>query len=402
MEGSKGILYLCTGRHQDLLNNSISSLVSTNPALPFHVLSDRALTVPFSWVPPLTGKASRYLKTQLFNLSPYDLTLFLDADTFVAEKLSLEEMLGEADLAMALDATPTVAKGGAAFLNYPDFTTREEVSETIDKCGPDFPFYNSGVMLWRKSDKTREFFECWNSEWGRYCLADQLALARTLCVSSLSVRPLSDQFNYPVLAPSPPKGKSIYHLIYKERVAREAGMWQPSLGCITEPDVGDTLEKGIRSESQYLSIAQEIYNSGGSILVISPGDDKPFWKFCSKGNCSFVVEDRFASIEEDDWTFAYNFDSQVGIWSKDVSIPDQIAKRYYFVIINGPAGFSSDCPGRELPIAWAAELADVAIFVFDYNRAWEKELCDRYLGKPTIVVPPGDRGNAELAIFIKR
>ena len=394
-----GALYVCTRQNQDLLNNSLSSLSVSNPSVPFHVVSDRALTVPFSWVPSLTRKSYRHIKTSLFHFTPYDLTMFLDTDTVIAESINIRDILGNADLAVSLDADPKVGRGVGVFLRHPGLTTVEEAEETLATCGPDFPFYNSGVMIWRQSKKMEFFFDRWNAEWRKYERGDQLALARTLCGMNLTIKRLPKRFNYPVLSHDVPRGKAIYHLIHKEKMARKVGLWNPLLKSINEPDVEDTLRMGLRSEEHYILIAQEMLKNPSSALVVCPGDDKLYWMYCARGNCKFVVDYRQASTEEDENSLAFKFTSSVGKWADEINIPDEIRGGYDYVIVNGPAGFSHDCPGREIPIAWASSLAKKKVFVFDYNRRWERELCDRYLGSPLIVLPAGDRGNAELAIF---
>lgn len=397
---SGGVLYLCTGNYHDMLNNSISSLRESNPSLPYHVLADRALSIPFSWIPPLKGKASRHIKTNLFHYSPYDLTLFVDTDTVIAKAVDLENILGDADVAMALDADPRIGRGAQVFLNYPGFTTPDEVEETLNLCGTDFPFYNSGVMIWRQSEKMESFFNRWHEEWRKYGRADQLALARALFKIAPTVKRLDSKFNYPVLTNNFDRDKVIYHLIHKEKMAKEVGLWNPGMKNLVEPDVEDTLRMGNRSEEHYLLIAHEIFNDiNSSALVICPDDDKLFWRNCSRGNCTFVVDHRRASIDEDEFSIAFRFTSSVGNWVGKIDVPDEIRNGYDYVIVNGPAGFDRGSPGREIPIAWAASLARKKAFVFDYNREWEREVCDRYLGTPIAVVPAVGRGNADLAIF---
>jgi len=103
-----GVLLLCTGKRGDLVRNCIRSLRESNPALPFHLLADRPYDLPFQWVKSWTGKASRRIKTQLHKYTPYDVTLFADDDTVFAKPIDLRAMLGESDMAFALDVLPTL------------------------------------------------------------------------------------------------------------------------------------------------------------------------------------------------------------------------------------------------------------------------------------------------------
>jgi hypothetical protein len=401
MNRPSGVLYICTGPYQDMLKNSLNSLERTNPNLDFHVLSDRPLSVPYTWVPSFTGKSSRRIKTGLFEVTPFELTLFVDTDTVFGEAIDIADLLGDADLAMGLDADPLLGKGARTFLNYQGFTSPEEAEETLNLCGESFPFYNSGVMIWRQTERVRAFFERWHSEWLKYQRADQLALARALALSQpeLNVRKLPQRYNFPVLSPKLTRDKAIYHLIFKERIAKETGLWEPEFDLV-DPELTKIARHGARSENQYLHIGQMIYNDpGASSLIICPNKEEYFWRYCADQNCKFVVQADSSRGEIADDTCVYKFESKVGEWTEHVAIPEQIDQAFDYVIINGPEGFNANCPGREIPVSWASRLARKAVFVFDYNRNWERQICDRHLGDPHHVIAPEGKANAELAVF---
>ena len=383
-----------------MLKNSLRSLEETNEDLDFHVLSDRPLTVPYTWIPSLTGKASRLVKTCLFEFTPFELTLFVDTDTVFGETINIEGLLGDADLAMGLDADPKLIDGAKAFLKHADFTSKDEVEETLDLCGPSFPFFNSGVIVWRQTEKVRAFFKRWHSEWLKYKRADQLALARALSGNEIQVRTLPRRFNFPVLSQNLTHDKAIYHLIYKERIAREVGLWEPEFDNLAHPALSEALKKGTRAENQYLHIGQKIYNNPeASSLIVCPNGDEYFWQYCSPENVKFVVEDGDPIEGYNHNKCIYKFDSKVGEWAEHADIPLQINQPFDYVIVNGPKGLESHCPGREIPIIWASKLAKKEIFVFDYNRDWERQICLRHLGKPKYVVSSKGEGDGELAVF---
>lgn len=168
-----GVLFLCTGRRGDLLRNCIGSLKETNPALPVHLLADQPYDVPFQWVRSWIDKASRRIKTQLYQYTPYDVTLFADDDTVFAKPIEVREMLGDSDIAMALDVLPDL-ESASRMVEWPNHVSPREIEETISMCGKKNPFYNSGVMVWRNdSPAVRELFD----RWWRECHQDNRAVA---------------------------------------------------------------------------------------------------------------------------------------------------------------------------------------------------------------------------------
>ena len=72
---TRGALYIVWGNYnKKALNRSIKSFQSHHPNLPFHIET-------------LHGEATLLDKANMFNFSPFDETVFLDADTIVLGKL---------------------------------------------------------------------------------------------------------------------------------------------------------------------------------------------------------------------------------------------------------------------------------------------------------------------------
>ena len=96
-------------------------------------------------------RRSRYLKTNMRNLVAGDF-LFLDCDTVICESIEEIDKL-DVDLGMVadlngpllLDDQNTISKGIKA--GFPDFTGK--------------PYFNSGVIFVKDTDKTRSFFSSW-------------------------------------------------------------------------------------------------------------------------------------------------------------------------------------------------------------------------------------------------
>lgn len=203
--GKQGVVYCATGRPDYLEAALISAIALRNlePDLPITLLSERrdlpqrslsrygidSQTIDISQVPPeQLPFLSRYLKTRLIHLSPYEETLLLDADILPHQPVQpLWQALDQGDLAMVKDRLPTVA--------LCDHVAAEEKRYTLSQVAPTTPQYNSGVLLWRKNQATLALFEGWHQEWQRFCRQDQLALVRSLHRNPMAVVELPRSYN---------------------------------------------------------------------------------------------------------------------------------------------------------------------------------------------------------------
>jgi hypothetical protein len=223
--GKQGVVYCATGRPDYLEAALISAIALRNlePDLPITLLSERSdlpqrslsryginsrsldiSQVSSEHLPFL----SRYLKTRLIHLSPYEETLLLDADILPHQPVQpLWQALDRGDIAMVKDRLPTVA--------LCDHVAAEEKQYTLGQVAPTTPQYNSGVMLWRKNAATLALFEQWHEEWQRFCRQDQLALVRAIHRSQMSVVELPRSYNISPIdaAPVVAAGGSI-HLMH--------------------------------------------------------------------------------------------------------------------------------------------------------------------------------------------
>lgn len=214
---SFGVIYVATGerRHLEMASRSISSLRTAGFAGPVAVVT--SLTDALEVLPagctlvqggagagrdpggasgPGEAFESRRLKTNLYSLSPFESSLYLDNDILALG--SIDELWAHlrcCDVALCLDRHPTV---GAA-LRWAGLERRGSPQEwqataTLD---PQTPHYNSGVVLWTRSEPARRLFASWRHEWERFRLIDQLALARAVQAAGVNPYPLDRRFNYP-------------------------------------------------------------------------------------------------------------------------------------------------------------------------------------------------------------
>src|SRR5207302_5761641 len=82
--------------------------------------------------------------------SPYKYTLFIDADTYIYDDFSeIFSLLKHFDLAVAHDT----------FRIYVE--DYEKLKENLHRIPISFPMLNSGVILFKKSERMERFFRAW-------------------------------------------------------------------------------------------------------------------------------------------------------------------------------------------------------------------------------------------------
>lgn len=134
------------------------------------------------------GMDAHSIKTQGFNISPYDETMILDVDLFFIKKCSeVWNYLDNSDLAMCVDYRPTVEK-----CNH---ILGEEKDYTLSIVPGNFIQYNTGILLFRKTNNIKELFKNWFNEWCKFKKFDQLALARALYFYPQKITSIPYKFN---------------------------------------------------------------------------------------------------------------------------------------------------------------------------------------------------------------
>ena len=180
---SRGIVYVAWGKaHVEVARRSAESVKRHNPDLPCAIWCaadddtrgfDRAFVIPDGLKRP---------KTAVLHESPFDETLFLDNDTIVrADLSSLFDLLQNFDLCGAhvmLWHRPRHLK-----------VWRKELPET-------FPEINTGVLLFRKNEKTTAFFKNWGKAFDAAGFrVDQVTFRELLWDADLRFYVLPPQFN---------------------------------------------------------------------------------------------------------------------------------------------------------------------------------------------------------------
>lgn len=195
----RGVVYVVYGEAASCAaRNSIHSLRSLYPDTPITVIGDNApegtSLVPF----PERDRGGRWAKVNLDMLSPYDPTLYLDADTRVCRHLDAGwTALGDGwDMVIA-----PCSNQGRDWLWHVD---GEERTATRDALGQVLAL-QGGMFFFRKNARVHALFEAWRAEWERWQRQDQAALLRALYANPVKIWLLGRPWNMP----APARGDTI-------------------------------------------------------------------------------------------------------------------------------------------------------------------------------------------------
>ncbi len=209
---SQGILYIATGEeHIRTAMRSALSVRKHSPNLGIHLFADwpdhdfnfDKDPAPFTSVGRV-GAPHRRSKVDYLPQTPFDQTLYLDNDSALnADVHEMFQLLERYDLA----------------LGHIDPRSEEE-SIAIWKITlpPSFPFYNSGVILYRKTPDVITFLETWRDAYKQAGLRrDETTLRELLWLSSLRLSILPPNYNaryskYEYLFFKSNSNTKIYHL----------------------------------------------------------------------------------------------------------------------------------------------------------------------------------------------
>jgi hypothetical protein len=209
----QGVLYVAYGekaRAQALA--SMQSLQRFAPGLPAAVVSDTPLGDALHVHHPDADRGARTQKTQMYRLSPFEQTLFLDADTeLVGSPAPGFGMLQFVDLVLAQDVTRNFADNRWTHLN------QDEVAATAREIGTaQHMYFNSGVIFFRRNERVAAMMDAWHEEWQRWGVHDQMALLRAIHRSPVRIAPMRQAWNTHIRS----QAAFVHH---KHRQARREG-----------------------------------------------------------------------------------------------------------------------------------------------------------------------------------
>lgn len=191
---AQGVLYIAFGeKARASCIRSIETVRAFLPQMAVAVVSDTPLKgVEFHIYRPEVDPGARTWKTQIYALSPFDETLYLDADTEVVSSPTAGfALLRFVDIVLSLDCDRRVGEKHNA-QHVP-----EERAATLAEVGldGDLLYYNSGVIFFRRSARALALFAAWHEEWLRWQKHDQLALARAFYRCPTRVATLREEWN---------------------------------------------------------------------------------------------------------------------------------------------------------------------------------------------------------------
>ncbi len=204
---SDGVIYMAWGENAvRQANDSINSLWRHASKFPVAVVGDKAcgdyfngktgvqfFQVDVDPFDPSKNKGYKFLagriKPLLAGISPFERTLYVDADTMF--KRSPQDgfaLLERWDVALAETETRSLTEGIAG---------ARECNETAAWIGTRHILYhNSGMIFWKRNERTSRLFDLWSEEWKRFRGWDeQVALLRALIRSECMFLTLPHTWN---------------------------------------------------------------------------------------------------------------------------------------------------------------------------------------------------------------
>ena len=181
---ARGIVYAATGRpYVTLARRAARTVRRLMPDVPIDLYTDEAPDDPVFDRVHLLERVDRRPKIEALIRTRFDLALYLDADTvMLAPVHDVFDVVAGCDLAMAVEAY----RGDKRNLSGPTHVP------------PAFPPFNSGVIAFNASDRTRDFARRWAEAFRAGAAEhpyDQRALRETAYASDLSIRTLPREYN---------------------------------------------------------------------------------------------------------------------------------------------------------------------------------------------------------------
>ena len=218
VENEIGIVYHATGsRHIELAVRSAESAKRHMPEVSITLFSDEppdsnCISNHIEVEPTPTTKTHRISRIECLSNTPYEKTLYLDSDTYICDDIRKEfEILDRFDI------VGRVIPYRERLESLPDF----------DNFAPEaprkFPWYNAGVLFYRKNENTEKIFEDWNDIYLKYTCeeyaGDQLGLRESLYKNKMvDIGSLPPEYNlFPAVAGSAWNKIKITHAVPDSR-----------------------------------------------------------------------------------------------------------------------------------------------------------------------------------------
>lgn len=171
---SEGVVYVAYGKNaREQCAASIRALRKVNPGLPVRVHGEGSYFDASTIVVPQEDPGGRWTKLYLDLLSPYEYTVYLDADT--RPRLGLGHLLRPLYEGWEMVITASVNQGDAC-LDHLDDDERIAVLSADEN-----PLqWQAGVFSFRKTARVHDLFMAWRRHWQTFRKHDQGALILAL------------------------------------------------------------------------------------------------------------------------------------------------------------------------------------------------------------------------------
>ncbi len=203
---NEGIVYLAVGdKFIKEATQSASSIKSVMPGISITLLTnktvksncfDHTIQIPN----PRGDGGDRVFHA---NKSPYSKTIFFDTDIYVTEPIGeVFDLLDDFDV--------------AACINQSKYSSKRISIQEINNLPESFPEYNGGVLAFRKSERTNDFFALWKEMFRKVeqhgQVHNQAALRYALYHSDARLATMRNEYNCVFRRPGSVNGKvKIFH-----------------------------------------------------------------------------------------------------------------------------------------------------------------------------------------------
>ncbi len=189
----RGIVYIAYGEKAvNLVENAIVILRQYNQTLPVAVISDVDVKGANQMIKHEdVDLGARHIKTSVYFHTPFEQTLYMDADTELkCDPEPYYVLLDSVDLVMGLDYFKEFR------FNTWGAISRDEIKTTIEETdGGRHFYYNTGVMLFNQCNEVEQLMLRWHEEWLRWGKQDQPAMFRAMHHCPVRMAPMYEPFN---------------------------------------------------------------------------------------------------------------------------------------------------------------------------------------------------------------
>lgn len=199
---TRGILYIATG--EQYIQEAIVSARSAReqiPSIPRAVVTDQDCELDmFDEVMRVDDPDHSYRDNVDYIIySPFDKTIFLDSDTYICKNITeVFTLLERFDIAASHDSgrRKHIYRNDGTEVRAPD----------------SFPMYNSGVIAFRNSQRTKRLFQNWRTVYNRHeeknnSTTNQPALREALYNTDIAIGTLPPEYNCRLPHPPYIRGK---------------------------------------------------------------------------------------------------------------------------------------------------------------------------------------------------